>query len=238
MAMTRSTRVLLPKTGSTVSQVNFDDGYYQSGSLIDPRFIDNGDGTITDRATNLMWVKQPERIIPGASVLASNQTQVARGNYANTTAYSVGDVVSSTGYYVCVIAHTSNGASVVADLVNNPLSWRLTVWTASAANLITPATMIRNTGITNCEALEYAGHTDWRLPNAFELFTIVNFGAESPASYATFFPNTMSSIYWSSTPEIVDLTRGKVVDFSRVVVGRVAFNTKEYIRPVRYTKAL
>ena len=33
-------------------------GSYVGGSL-DPRFIDNGDGTVTDTATSLMWIKKP-----------------------------------------------------------------------------------------------------------------------------------------------------------------------------------
>jgi hypothetical protein len=47
----------LPKTGQTITRVTGDDGYYQKGSKANPRFVDNGDGTISDRVTRLMWVK-------------------------------------------------------------------------------------------------------------------------------------------------------------------------------------
>jgi len=47
----------LPKTGQTTVYTSYDDGYYQKGSSAYPRFIDNGDGTITDKATGLMWQK-------------------------------------------------------------------------------------------------------------------------------------------------------------------------------------
>jgi hypothetical protein len=57
MPSTITTKIALPKTGQTISYRNYDDGYYQKGSLISPRFVDNGDGTITDRVTNLMWQK-------------------------------------------------------------------------------------------------------------------------------------------------------------------------------------
>jgi len=51
----------LPKTGQTTSYVDYDDGYYQKGTPAAPqaRFTDNGDGTITDNGTGLMWVQDP-----------------------------------------------------------------------------------------------------------------------------------------------------------------------------------
>lgn len=50
--------VLLPKTGQTSSYASGDDGSIQSGvTWPSPRFLDNGDGTITDRLTGLMWLK-------------------------------------------------------------------------------------------------------------------------------------------------------------------------------------
>ena len=47
----------LPKTGQTTVYTTGDDGTYQKGSPASPRFTDNGNGTITDNATGLMWVK-------------------------------------------------------------------------------------------------------------------------------------------------------------------------------------
>jgi len=46
------------KTGAVVSQSSGDDGELQKGyPKSGPRFTDNGDGTITDNATGLMWVQ-------------------------------------------------------------------------------------------------------------------------------------------------------------------------------------
>ena len=48
----------LPKTGQTISYAAGDDGDIEAGKAWpDPRFIDNGDGTITDNMTGLMWLK-------------------------------------------------------------------------------------------------------------------------------------------------------------------------------------
>jgi hypothetical protein len=47
-----------PKTGQTVSHVQGDDGYIQAGiEWPNPRFTDNGNGTLTDNLTGLMWLK-------------------------------------------------------------------------------------------------------------------------------------------------------------------------------------
>lgn len=47
----------LPVTGQTTSYRPGDDGDIQAGISNDGRFVDNGDGTITDNATQLMWRK-------------------------------------------------------------------------------------------------------------------------------------------------------------------------------------
>ena len=228
----------LPKTGQLTPYVDYDDGYYQKGYPLagfGSRFANLGDGTILDRATGLQFVKQPELIIPGVSVRADNQIQVAKGNYATSTVYAVADLVKdvATGnYYVCVIAHTSNGANVAADLVNNPASWRQTVWTNSAANLTTPKTMAWATAITNCEGLEYAGKGDWRLPNVKELMSIADYERVSP-SIDPLFANCQSSYYWSSSTYAVNTGNAWIVSF---VVGGVYNDDKSLgycVRPVR-----
>ena len=46
------------KTGQTTSYATGDDGDYEKGvASPSPRFIDNGDSTVTDNLTGLMWAK-------------------------------------------------------------------------------------------------------------------------------------------------------------------------------------
>ena len=48
----------VPKTGQTTSYATGDDGDLQRGvALVTPRFADNGDGTVTDNQTGLIWMK-------------------------------------------------------------------------------------------------------------------------------------------------------------------------------------
>jgi hypothetical protein len=104
MALTRTTINKLPPTGQE------NDG---GGSLISPRYVDNGDGTVTDRITNLMWAKSPGLIIPGPSIVPSNQIQNFRGFWEKNTAYAIADNVieqveeDPITSWICAVAHTS-----------------------------------------------------------------------------------------------------------------------------------
>lgn len=204
----------LPRTGQTTACRAGDDGTYQAGIRMASEraleFVNNGNGTVTDRAMGLVWVRQPELIIPGAvGVHATNQVQVARGNWANLTAYAKADLTKDAAdstYWVCAVAHTSAAAGTfAADRAAHPTYWRQTIWTASAADLISPAWLTWNDAIDACEALEYAGYTDWRLPNILELGSLLNNGAGAPPGSYPVFPN-MSFTCFSSTSLALDTT--------------------------------
>lgn len=49
-----------------------------------------------------------------------------------------------------------------------------------------------------CDALSWGGHHDWRLPDGFELQSIVNFNRHSPASFPGVFPMGSSPQLWTS----------------------------------------
>jgi hypothetical protein len=50
--------IQLPKTGQTISYYSGDDGEIQAGvDWPNPRFLDNSDGTVTDKLTGLIWTK-------------------------------------------------------------------------------------------------------------------------------------------------------------------------------------
>ena len=252
-------RLWLPRTGQTTSYVVGDDGYFQAGNPRATRFVDNGNGTISDRATGLQWVKQPELIIPGATgVHASNQIQAARGDWANSTAYALADLAKDTAdstYWVCVSAHTSAGSGAFADDRAGAAAgkWRQTVWTASAANLTTPATMNWANAVGYClgsrwdsvnplgaVGLNYAGFADWRLPNSGELSTLVDIGIAANAMIDPLFINTQfgsTTYYWSSSTNPFVATYAYYTDFTATTTSAprraLAKTNTWYLRPVR-----
>jgi alpha-tubulin suppressor-like RCC1 family protein len=80
----------------------------------------------------------------------------------------------------------------------------------------------------------FGGFSDWRLPNLMEITSIVNFGKNFPPINTSFFPKTLSAIYWSSTSSSVLKTDAWGVDF--YYYGYFTYNDKSssyYVRAVR-----
>ena len=70
-----ASRVL--KTGQTISYRTGDDGYYEAGvALANPRFTDNGNETVSDNQTGLMWARD-------ANLAGTNNTWDAAIDYCN-----------------------------------------------------------------------------------------------------------------------------------------------------------
>ncbi len=138
----------LPDTGQTNSFTNTfgEDSDY---TINPPSYTDNGDGTVTDNNTGIMWQQEDDDI-----------------------------------------------RRVWSDAVNYS------------------------------ENLSFAGYDDWRLPTIKELVDIVDYGKYPLTIDTTYFPNTDSFYYWSSTQS------GMIVDF---LSGGVIFNgtLPSYVRCVR-----
>jgi hypothetical protein len=83
----------VPQTGQTTSYAARDDGAIRAGVVLpSPRFTDNGDGTVRDNATGLIWLKNANcfglRTWAQASMLANN---LANGQCGLTDGSSAGD---------------------------------------------------------------------------------------------------------------------------------------------------
>lgn len=69
-------KLFLPRTGQTTSYATGDDGDLQAGNPRATRFVDNGNGTVTDRATGLQWVQDPtdcgETFYTGGALVTMN----------------------------------------------------------------------------------------------------------------------------------------------------------------------
>lgn len=96
------------------------------------------------------------------------------------------------------------------------------------------------------ESYSINGITDWRLPNIKELGSLVDRSCAEPSINLTLFPNTISSVYYSSTPfkgSAISLTDeynhlvSRVIDFSdgtEIPLGQYdSSNTSYTVRAVK-----
>ena len=51
--------------------------------------------------------------------------------------------------------------------------------------------------LTYCDSLTWGGHGDWRLPDRYEIQSIVDFGTQRPSIDASAFPGTPHTYFWS-----------------------------------------
>ena len=96
-----------------------------------------------------------------------------------------------------------------------------------------PITMTWANALINCEALEYAGYSDWRLPNVEEMESIRDFGKTNPAIDTSFFPNARASYYWSGTTYRASTTYAWYAYFYRGVTSYGLKTNLYYVRPCR-----
>lgn len=117
-------------------------------------------------------------------------------------------------YVINPLSYTDNGNGTVSDN-NTGLTWQkcsmgqtddeLCSGTASAYNWYQASgtyDATYNPSSENvCGALERGGYSDWRLPSKKELKSIVDYSIPypDPTLDTAFFPNTITSFYWSST---------------------------------------
>ncbi|MBI4686692.1 MAG: DUF1566 domain-containing protein [Nitrospirae bacterium] len=110
-------------------------------------FTDNGNGTVTDNNTGLMWQK--------CSIGQNNDS-------------------------------TCSGTAVTYNWYRASGTYHAT-YNASSQDV--------------CGSLNLGGYSDWRLPAKKELMSIVDYAIPypGPTIKSLYFPNTISSYYWSST---------------------------------------
>ena len=81
----------------------------------------------------------------------------------------------------------------------------------------------------------YGGHSDWRLPSREELRSIVDYGIPSPRPTVdvSYFPNSGSSHYWSSTTSASNTNYARSVSFGYGYDNSPGKSVSLYVRAVR-----
>ena len=151
----------------------------------------------------------------------------------------------SSDSFTCDLSYTDNGDGTVTDNCTG-LMWKQcsepdTDTTGACNGTHLGYTWVN--ALSQCEGLNFAGYTDWRLPNIKELFSIVlhedpaitGVKAEGePYINQTVFPNTLSNVYWSSTTFPYDTDYSLAVNFYYAYVNAGDKTTASaYVRCVR-----
>jgi formylglycine-generating enzyme required for sulfatase activity len=164
----------------------------------------------------------------------SSSTDAYDTIYAWSVHFSYGDdnaYGKSHSYYVRAVRGGQNwllghliinGDGTVTD-TNTGLMWRQS--TTGPVNW--------QSALAECEGLTMGGYGDWRLPNRRELKSIVDYTVYDPAVNEVYFPNTVSSYYWSSSTYADRTSYAWRVNFYYGYDGAYYKSSRIYVRAVR-----
>jgi len=133
------------------------------------------------------------------------------------------------------MSYTVNADNTITDNVTG-LMWRRCSQGQNddATCTGTAGTYTWENALSQCENETADGYTDWRLPNARELMSIVDYGvAVAPRINTVAFPNTVSDYYWTSTTYVPNTARAFYVAFIGGAVNNIPKTDYYYVRCVR-----
>jgi hypothetical protein len=129
------------------------------------------------------------------------------------------------------VTYTANNDLVVRDTLNG-LEWQRCAYGLSGESCASGSanTIDWKTALSHCEALSYAGHTDWRLPDRAELVSLVNLQRMNPSTDAEAFPSPPINHFWSSSSYVADPSSAWLTEFG---VGKSSYLSKVEMHAVR-----
>lgn len=127
------------------------------------------------------------------------------------------------------IAQSINGDKVVIDRATG-LMWAAEYDAAGGNNGLTRNWVIQ---LQAALVLDFAGFSDWHMPNVFELLSIMDYSLTNPAIDTNFFTSPSSGQLWCSTTYLADTLNALYIDITVAILYYRAKTESAYLRAVR-----
>lgn len=170
--------------------------------------VTKGTTTLVTFSSAVDYSLRPGNRVTIAGVTAGGATSALNGTW---TILALNSATNPTGFTLAVDTSGDSGEYAFAAAVMRSAIPALIPWTDALAL---------------CHDLTFGGHSDWRLPNAYEIALVL-----TPYSSITGYANYLS--WWCSSTQRDDTTRALLMT---VQMGKLSNNTKtntSYVIPVR-----
>jgi len=125
---------LIP-TGQVISYDTDDDGAVKAGISATPRFVDNGDGTITDHVTKLMWPSDVSSTSAAIDIGSNWSNSIAFCNSLNYGGYTDWRMPNVQELLSIFDFSNSNNAKLYSDFSGGDDHWN--IWTSTTNPQVT-----------------------------------------------------------------------------------------------------
>lgn len=181
------------------------------------------------------YVKAVRSYYPGSGILGFPKTGQTNSFHAAQPPYDLGDDGSNqSGYPLSGNDYTDNGDGTVTQRATG-LVWQQKDSTTQSFGGYTSLTYNWEAAfdyVAEMNRLAFAGYSDWRLPNYFELIGLLSYDGNWPPIAPLFSPYTQQDYYWTSTNRYgpTPAVHAMTVSFLYPVV---IFKDKNRLYPVR-----
>jgi len=152
------------------------------------------------------------QICKPASITPSNPT----GQYLDNADGTITDIVNELMWSRCSLGQNYVGGNCI-NIPTNYLTWKEALQAAENNQ-------------------NYAGHSDWHIPNIKELGSLIERSCFAPAIDLGLFPSTPSTPYWSNTFDSKGINAGAeglIIDFHDGSEVIKEINSHKFVRLVR-----
>lgn len=194
-----------------------------------------GEGTASSEASAMPYLSYVPLKTLQTTCWNASGTVISCSGTGHDGEYQAGRVINFTG----PTQHATYTSDYTTTDSGTGLVWKSCIEGKSGSDCSTGSTTTADltTATSSCTALNssnsgagYAGRTNWRIPTIEEFETIINYSTVVPSSFATYFPATPQTVYWSSTDYGADTTKAYYANYYHGFVGP---DTKTNLKAIR-----